>query len=563
MIRVSKKMHKDKWQIFLDFDDDLVAINKIKRISSAKYSYSNRAWYIDYDKLSWQAFLRTGLKYQIDDFGTTGDTQPISDHAEKKQADVPRVCMEKAADQSGTHLRYFHPFFFISGKLTGSHLDKIKTLPKAYWNHRYQNWVLRANLENLEFIYRDLELISQTQLDVWKKQISLISNPPKCILYQSPEFPEKILLQLSGDGVDIDFVKHIPERSYHAGRKFWVVPHEEQILKRILDHYTSQKTIIINKLYSGKAIQKTTSYLELRKHLLARSSSELKPFAETYLDALIRERYSGHTVKEYYGKFIQFSKAIQPKKCNEITVEEVNAYLAEISQKKVSDSLINTLINAIKFYYEKVVFLADFKIERIKRPRKALLLPKVLSVEEVDRLIRSTENLKHCTILFALYGHGLRLSELLNLRLEDVLWDRNQLFIKSGKGKKDRYVNLSQEFKGILSLYVHEYKPKYWLFEGQQAHRQYAERSVQEIVKKAASKACINKRVTPHTLRHCYATHLLDSGTQLPYIKELLGHKDIKTTMIYTHITTASIENVVSPLDVLIKYRTEISKKPQ
>ena len=191
-----------------------------------------------------------------------------------------------------------------------------------------------------------------------------------------------------------------------------------------------------------------------------------------------------------------------------------------------------------------------------------MLLPKVLSIEEVDRMLRATENLKHTTLLYALYGHGLRLNEVLHLRLEDILWDRNQLYIKAGKGKKDRYITMSQEFKLMLSTYAHEYKPQHWLFEGQDQVSQYSERSVQEVVKQAAQKAKINKRVTPHTLRHCYATHLVDAGTQLPYIKELLGHKDIKTTMIYTHITTASIEKVISPLDML-KRKNENYEKPQ
>jgi len=158
-------------------------------------------------------------------------------------------------------------------------------------------------------------------------------------------------------------------------------------------------------------------------------------------------------------------------------------------------------------------------------------------VEDVDRLLRCTENLKHVTLLYALYGHGLRLNEILNFRLEDLLWDRNQIFVYKSKGNKDRYVNMSLEFKNILALYVHTYHPMYWLFEGQDQKNQYSATSVQQVVRKAAKMANIKQKVTPHILRHCFATHLMDNGVQLPYIQALLGHKDIKTTMIYTHVT--------------------------
>jgi integrase/recombinase XerD len=191
------------------------------------------------------------------------------------------------------------------------------------------------------------------------------------------------------------------------------------------------------------------------------------------------------------------------------------------------------------------------------------MLPKVLSVQEVDRMLRSLANIKHICLLACIYGHGLRLEEVRNVKMDDINWDRNQIFVDKGKGKKERYVNLSQQFKEILQVYVHQFKPIHYLFEGQDIINQYSGRSIQNVVKKATSIAGITQKVSPHTLRHCFAIHLLDAGTQLPYIKELLGHKDIKTTMIYTHITTSSIEKVVSPLDKLRIFGNENLEKTQ
>jgi site-specific recombinase XerD len=297
--------------------------------------------------------------------------------------------------------------------------------------------------------------------------------------------------------------------------------------------------------------QKRTSG-ENKEYLLRNTEPRYRSILEEYITAMNRESYSWNTVKEYSRRFCTFMKAIEPLTPDSIGEARVNRYLAEMAEVGVSESLLNSTISAIKIYYDKVAFIPDFKLERIKRPRKARALPVVLSMAEVDRMLRATENLKHICLLYTLYGHGLRLGEVLNLRTVDIHWDRNQIFVHRGKGRKDRYVVMSAAFKEMLRIYFHEYKPGYWLFEGQEAGTQYSERSVQQVVRQAAQKAGISKRVTPHTLRHCYATHLLDAGTQIPLIRELLGHADIKTTMIYAHITTASMDKVVSPLDRLL-----------
>lgn len=178
-------------------------------------------------------------------------------------------------------------------------------------------------------------------------------------------------------------------------------------------------------------------------------------------------------------------------------------------------------------------------------------------MNEIDRLLQATDNLKHATLLYTLYSSGMRLNEILNLRTEDLWWDRNQIMIRRGKGKKDRIVPLSGILKRMLELYFHEYKPIYWLFEGQDRKYQYSEKSVQNVVKRAAQRAGINKRVTPHTIRHCYATHLLDGGTDVRFIQELLGHANITTTLIYTHVTNYSMARIESPLDKLMNHRAD------
>jgi site-specific recombinase XerD len=237
----------------------------------------------------------------------------------------------------------------------------------------------------------------------------------------------------------------------------------------------------------------------------------------------------------------------------ELTINEANGYLSILAKRDVSESLLNMVYSAIKLYYDKVAYVPSFELHKMKRPRKGQYLPTILSRQEVDRMFESTANTKHLCILYTLYGAGLRLAELLHLRIENVMWDRKQIMVKGGKGKKDRVVMLSDTLKALLELYFDEYQPEFWLFEGVKVGTKYSPKSVQNIVSNAAKKANIGRRVTPHTLRHCFATHLMDGGLDSRYIQELLGHKDIKTTLIYTHVTNSAMSQIVSPLDFLNK----------
>jgi len=206
------------------------------------------------------------------------------------------------------------------------------------------------------------------------------------------------------------------------------------------------------------------------------------------------------------------------------------------------------LLNAIKFWLEQVEGREKAFIQlRPKEPKK---LPGVLSMEEVSRLFQATENLKHRCILKTIYSGGLRLGELCNLRIQDIHSDRKQIFVHSGKGKKDRYTTLSNSLLVELREYFREYRPSYWLFEGQSGG-QYSRRSVQAILRKAVDKSKINAHATVHTLRHSYATHLLESGTSLRHIQDLLGHASSKTTEIYTHLSNEERQQIISPLDRL------------
>lgn len=437
----------------------------------------------------------------------------------------------------------------------------IKNLRGAWWNPKQRVWLMKPLPENVEALQQICAPFSTTEIDehgktaytrVYERACQL-SDPIVMELYQTPEYPDQVAVKVRGYGVSLDFLKSLPERSFNKELKRWLIPRSEEVVKRLIAHYGSYAEVTIKNRLTSKQEAKTKpiDFAQRQQYLLSKYPERMRALLGQYTDTLIRMRYSWNTVVQYtshFGKYLKFLGAMLPSAASS---KDANHYLSSLAKQEVSESMIHLAVNAIKFYYEKVVFLPGFELSQLKRPKKSHRLPTILSVREVDSMLRSTSNLKHTAILYVLYSSGLRLSEMLALKLQDVLWDRNQLFVRSGKGKKDRTVMLSETLKTLLTLYFDEYQPKVYLFNGQDGESAYSSRSVQQIVRLAAQTAGIQRKVTPHTLRHCFATHLMESGTDVRYIQELLGHKDIKTTLIYTHVTNKSMQQIKSPLDAL------------
>ncbi len=263
------------------------------------------------------------------------------------------------------------------------------------------------------------------------------------------------------------------------------------------------------------------------------------------------KRYSESTVRTYTDALKAFLRFYRNSPLEEISNKHLVRFNNEfILKHKLSASYQNQVINAIKLFF-KTVENRSIDIDLIHRPKRAKLLPNVLSKEEVKLILNAHGNLKHRAMLSLVYSCGLRRSELLNLKLTDVDSKRNLLIIRQAKGRKDRVAPLSDKTIGLLRDYALAFKPKLWLFEGQEPNQQYTETSLAAVLKQALQKAGIQKPVSLHWLRHSYATHLLEAGTDLRYIQEILGHSRSTTTEIYTHVSTKSLQKVVSPFDTL------------
>lgn len=278
---------------------------------------------------------------------------------------------------------------------------------------------------------------------------------------------------------------------------------------------------------------------------------EAQHYLERYKRYLQSKRYSASTVSTYFDAMRVFFTYFREKSVLAITNDDVIQFNNDyILAQKLSASYQNQMVNAIKLFYEIERGMA-LDIEKIHRPKREKKLPNVLSKEEVKQLLEASTNMKHRVILSLIYSCGLRCGEVLKLQPVHIDSQRNVIFIQQAKGKKDRIVPLSPRILELLREYYRYYKPKVYLFEGQKPGEPYSEKSLQSVLKQSLAKTNIQKPVTLHWLRHSYATHLLENGTDLRYIQELLGHNSSKTTEIYTHVSTKSIQNIKSPFDDL------------
>lgn len=282
-------------------------------------------------------------------------------------------------------------------------------------------------------------------------------------------------------------------------------------------------------------------------HLQADKLKALEEF-EQYMQV---RRYSGNTIQSYVDGLKQFFKFCNHTPLKDIDSRDLQRFNSEhIIEQKRSASYQNQVINAVKLFFTTQQ-QKSLNPELVKRPRRSKTLPNVLSKEETKQLLSSLSNVKHKTMLSLIYACGLRCGELLALRERDFNFERKLLQIRQAKGKKDRVVPINDKLIAMIKTYKEVFKTEQYLFEGQHKGEAYDARSLQQVLKLAVEKAGIKKPVTLHWLRHSYATHLLESGTDLRYIQTLLGHSSSRTTEIYTHVSNYSLQRIVSPFESL------------
>lgn len=356
---------------------------------------------------------------------------------------------------------------------------------------------------------------------------------------------DRIALRFDYDREFIESLRlKFPSVRWSKSLKCWHLPNDAETLENLLQvfkgvAYFDYRGLSIRPKILPKVIPPTIQLTE---------ENGLK--MEQFKKYLLSKRYSSSTIKIYVESlriFLLFYNKNTSELSNDDIIHFNNSYILE---RKLSQSYQNQVVNAIKLF-TKVIEGNKLQPELIHRPRPEKKLPNVLSKEEVKKILDVLTNEKHRMMLSLIYACGLRRSELLNILIKDIQSDRKILFIRQSKGKKDRIVPISEKLIEMLRVYYINFKPSVFLFEGQVVGQKYSERSLELILKKSVMLANINKPVTLHWLRHSYATHLLENGTDLRFIQELLGHSSSRTTEIYTHVSTKSIEQIKSPFDDL------------
>ena len=336
--------------------------------------------------------------------------------------------------------------------------------------------------------------------------------------------------------------------TWDSFEKAWVIDEAVFPLNNLLAHFKDKAEFIFQ--------EKSLESVEYKKsqlrpiHFLEPLDDFKKEVIQTFTRYLNSKRYSLNTIKVYSDSMSTFLRYFSMKDISDISNDDLidfnNNY---ILKNDFSSSFQNQVVNAVKLYFSAIQH-KKIDVELIHRPRREKVLPNVLSKEEVKAILDAPYNLKHRAMLAMIYSCGLRRGELLSLTKFDIDSKRMVVIIRMAKGKKDRIVPLSPKILDLLRDYYKSYQPKEFLFEGQGGGK-YSEKSLENVFKQSLFKARNQKPVTLHWLRHSYATHLLESGTDLRYIQDLLGHKSSKTTEIYTHVSTKNIQNIRSPFDDL------------
>ncbi|MBK9402242.1 MAG: site-specific integrase [Bacteroidetes bacterium] len=357
------------------------------------------------------------------------------------------------------------------------------------------------------------------------------------------------LLKFAYDKAIIDKLRAAVPLRWSKTKGSWYGPGTEEFLMRVREVYPD---ISLGEMQPP--VENDTTFVQPAENPVLSANgynTEIQEQVEKFIHLMETERLAGSTVQTYSEALRIFLQHIHPKPIDTICNDDVNQFLHQYAfQRKLSISWHRTIISALKLYFRRFEG-KKLDPERIRYPKKDKLLPHVLDQKDIEKMIKLTKNRKHRSMLSLIYACGLRRGDLLNLKPRDIDSKRQQLFIRGGKGRKDRVVGIPQKMIESLREYYLQYRPKVWLFEGQKPGEQYSERSIQLVLKQALERAGLRSDASLHWLRHSFATHTLENGIDITYIKELLGHSSIRTTEIYTHVSREKMRQIRSPFEDL------------
>ncbi|MDX1904011.1 MAG: site-specific integrase [Thermonemataceae bacterium] len=540
MIKATKIIHKNQLRIKVNFPYNQEFIQLLRQIEDAKWSTTHKAWHIPYTKAAFTQLksIFSDIIVEKESEKMTENTPPeILSNVDTEEINLPTM--------SSVLVEVIGRKIIL--KMPKNDLDTrfILTFRFSKWDKMQKFWVIPNYPNNLELIkeyFKDriskITIHETVEIQTAEKTYQISEKDFLCVKTTSG----RLRLIFGFNKALTIALKKMPFWSWDAKNKWWTIPFSDKLLTQIQELAKQEgfRFLYEQQAEDTNKVPRRTEY----------DVPNYRHAPETMLLKLRELRYSEKTIKTYkslFEEFINHYPTLEIDKIDEAKIIAFCQYL--VIDRKVSASYQNQAINAIKFYYERVLG-GQRKFYFLQRPNKEKALPTVLNNEEIMLILKGTTNLKHRATLTVIYSAGLRIGELIKLKIKDIDSERKQIRIEQGKGKKDRYTLLSPKTLDLLRSYFKEYKPKEYLFEGQNGE-QYSARSIQAFFQEICKKVGIKKKVSVHTLRHSFATHLLENGTDLRYIQALLGHESPKTTQIYTHITTKGFDQIKSPLDNL------------
>lgn len=544
MVKATKIVHRNETRIRVDFPFNDTFVAMLRQIEGAKWSKTHGAWHIPYTQ---EAFgkLKSIFPEIITESGETPVQAPQPAVTEEREQPAPKPAEIVLPRATSVIVEVIGRKIILKMPKNDADVRFVLTFRYSKWDKEQRFWILPNYAQNLDIIKA-----------YFKDRISQV------IIHQEIE------LQISGGGPQVAkdevlgiktrsgrlriffgynkalpvAIKKMPFWNWDAKNKWWSIPFSDKLLGELQAVAHAEGLCFRleeEKLEEGKVARKSEY-----------NTLNYRSCPAEYVLKLKELRYSDRTIKSYKSLFEELINHYPTHEIDKIDERMIVAFCQYlVIDRKVSASYQNQAINAIKFYYERVLG-GQRKFYNLVRPNKEKALPNVLSTQEVTAILKATTNLKHRAILTTIYSSGLRIGEVINLKIKDIDSNRMQIRVEQAKGKKDRYTLLSTKTLTLLRTYIKAYRPKIYLFEGLEGGP-YSTRSIQAFFKESCQKAGITKKITVHTLRHSFATHLLEKGTDLRYIQVLLGHESSKTTEIYTHMTTKGFDQIISPMEDL------------
>lgn len=565
MIQIRKFYHRGDFQIgiYFGFEDEL---KQKARSIGARWSQTKKCWYLLYNKANYNLILRT--------FGTVEiindeNNQPLPEPACIRQ-EIVHIADETSALQPALPVEHKGEDPDIAEKIVfrgrvGKYwilqvpykedlARKLMEIKGVFWNKKQKAYFIfrhvntKIRVEALldsgpllpEDYFHDAELITGEngiiELDAYlpDKRWMVLRCPKIPFLMEEVKRWEGSRYSKSSDAYVLNATPSVFDNLKELARRL-----NMQVKSNLPESY----------LRKSKAINKKGTQLKgMREALLLQVPVMAHTYTLAMLDYLYAMNYSASSIRNYVSAFNLFMRFNEYQSPDTLTERQIVRHLAMKAEQGFSTASINMVINALQFYFRTVLHREAFEI-KLPHPRKEEKLPVVLTIDECAGIFRQVDNPKHKLLLLLGYGAGLRRSEIVGLKWVDILFDEHKIIVRQSKGNKDRVVMLPFSIVAYLDDYRRMFPSDDWVFAGQYKGEALSTGTVQSVMRNAVEKSGLAKKASVHTLRHSFATHLLENGTDIRYIQQLLGHTNIKTTMVYTHITPKAARKVISPLD--------------